>query len=116
MNKQPIEITFTFFGETYKARFWKNNYVNNKNLYIGIVTWDEEYECWEPWGDLTVNLGVTCKPNEAFLDTNNCASEIISVLMDKGYVKPTGFTRQSGFCAYPLVEFTEEFLNGMFEE
>lgn len=117
MNKQPIEITFTFFGVKYKARFFKNNYMNNNNLYIGIVTWNKEYECWESWGDLTVNLpGMTCKLNEAFLDTNNCASEIITALMDKGYIKPTGVTRQSGFCTYPLVEFTEEFLNGMFEE
>lgn len=115
--KQPIEINFTFFEEEHKARFWKSEYANNGNLYIGVVTWEEEDEYWESWGDLTVNLpGMKCEENEAFLDTNNCASEIIDILEKKGYIKYTGIVRQSGFCVYPLVEFSEEFLNGMFEE
>ena len=113
---KPIEITFNFLGEEYKARFWKSNYMNNGNLYIGIVTWDEENEYFEPWCDLTVNLpGMKCEPNEAFLDTNNCAHEIISTLMNKGYIKDTSITRQSGFCTYPLVEFTQEFLSNIDE-
>lgn len=116
MNK-TIEITFKFFDEEYRARFCKSEYMNNGNLYVGVVTWDEENEYWELWSDLTVNLpGMCCKPNEAFLDTNNCTPEIIVALMDKGYIKDTGLARQSGFCTYPLVEFSEEFLNGMFED
>ena len=115
MNK-PIEITFRFFDEEHRARFWKSEYANNGNLYVGVVTWDEKCKYWESWGDLTVNLDMKCKPNEAFLDTNNCAPEIIRILKDKGYIKDTGFIRPSGFCVYPLVVFTEEFLNGMFEE
>ena len=115
--KQPIEITFKFFDAEHKARFLSSTYVNNGNLYIGVRTYDEEYEYWEPWCDLTVNLpGMKCEPNEAFIDTNNCAPEIIKTLKKKGYIKETGVTRQSGFCTYPLMEFSEEFLNGMFEE
>lgn len=109
-----IEITFKSYDKKYKARFCKNEYLYNRNLYIGITYWDEECECWMPWGDLTVNLpGMKCEPNEAFLDTNNCTPEIIKILKDKGYIKDTGITRQSGFCTYPLVEFAEEFLNGI---
>lgn len=116
MNK-PIEINFRFFDEEHKARFWKSEYANNGNTYIGVVYWDEECECWMPWGDLTVNLpAMKCEPNEAFLDTNNCAPEIIKILRDKGYIKDTGITRQSGFCTYPLVEFSDKFLNGIFED
>ena len=115
MNK-PIEITFRFFDEEYKARFWKSEYANNGNLYIGVVYWDEEDECWMPWGDLTVNLDMKCRPNEAFLDTNNCAPEIIQILSAKGYIEDTGTVRPSGFCIYPLVKFSEKFLNGMFED
>ena len=104
---KPIEIIFKSYDEEYKARFWRNNYSDNGNLYVGIITWDEEYKYWEPWGDLTVNLGVNCRPNEAFLDTNNCSHELIAVLLDKGYIKDTGLVRPSGWCVYPLVEFTE---------
>lgn len=111
-----VEITFGFLGETYKARFEKSEYANNGNLYIGVATWDEEYEYWEPWCDLTVNLGVSLPGNEAYLDTNNCAPEIIQCLMDKGYAVDTGMVKYSGFCTYPLVRFTEEFLNGTYGE
>ena len=110
----PIEITFKFLDEEHKARFWKSNYLHNNGLYIGIVTWDEEYECWEPWGDLTVNLmGTKPGENQAYLDTNNCAPEIITVLEKKGYIKETGIMMPSGFWVYPMVEFSEEFLNGI---
>ena len=111
-----VEITFGFLGEKHKAMFEKTLYVNGNNLYVGVVTWDEEGEYWEPWCDLTVNLpGYVLEKNEAFLDTNNCAPEIIQCLFDKGYIIDTGMTRRSGFCEYPLVRFTEEFLNGMYE-
>ena len=113
---KPIEINFKFYDETHRARFWKDNYVDNGNLYVGVTYWDEEFEDWMPWGDLTVNLDIPCKSNEAFLDTNNCSPDIIRVLKEKGYIKDVGITRQSGFCTYPLVEFTEEFLNGTIEE
>lgn len=111
---KPVEINFTFYEETHRARFYKDTYANNGSLYIGVVTWDEEYEYWEPWGDLTVNLPGMCPDeNEAFLDTNNCAPEIISELKNQGYIKDTSIKRQSGFCTYPLYAFTEEFINGM---
>lgn len=113
---QPIEINFRFFDDEYRARFLKSEYANNGNLYVGVIYWDEECECWMPWVDLTVNLpGMKCEPNEAFLDINNCAPEIIKALKEKEYIKDTGVTRQSGFCTYPLVEFSEEFFNGMLE-
>ena len=111
---KPIEITFKFFDEEHRARFYKSEYMNNGNLYIGIVTWNEDYDEWKPWDDLTTNFpGCVLEKNKAFLDTNNCPHEIIAALIDKGYIKEI---RQSGFCTYPLVEFTEEFLNGMYDE
>ena len=108
-----VEFEFNFLGEKHKARFTKNEYANNSNLYIGVVTEEDGY--WEPWCDLTVNLGIPVPRNEAFLDTNNCAPEIITKLLGKGYAVDTGVRRSSGFCTYPLVRFTDEFLNGMFD-
>lgn len=110
---KPIEINFNSYDEDHRARFYKDIYEYYGNLYVGVTTWDEECKCWMPWGDLTVNLDMKCKPNEAFLDTNNCAPDIIRILKEKGYIKDTGITRQNGWCTYPLYEFTEEFLNGI---
>ena len=109
---RPIEIIFKGYNEEYKARFYKDNYVDNGNLYIGIMTWNKKLETWEFWGDLTVNLGtILTDDKKAFLDTNNCSHELIGILMDKGYIKDAGIARKHGFCTYPLVEFSEEFLN-----
>ena len=111
---KPVEINFNFYNEEYRARFCKSEYANNGSLYVGVVTWNEEDEYWEDWGDLTVNLPGMCpEDNEAFLDTNNCAPEIIKELEKKGYIKDTGITRNSGFCTYPLYEFAKEFLESM---
>ena len=111
-----IEIEFNAYGETHKARFEKSEYANNRNLYVGVATWDEEYQYWEPWCDLTVNLDIPLDGDAAFLDTNGCTPEIINALTDKGYVINTGMTRSSGFCTYPLVRFTKEFLDGTYGE
>ena len=115
--KKVIEIEFSFLGTTHTARFWRSEYANNGSLYVGVITYDEEYEEWEPWSDLTVNLPGMCPDeNEAFLDTNNCAPDIIRTLEKAKLIKNTGITRQSGFCIYPLYEFTKEFFEGMVEE
>jgi hypothetical protein len=104
-------IKFKFFDEEIEVRFVKAHYFNG-NLFVGAEHYEEEYECYESWCDVTVNLpGMGCEPNEAFLDVNNCPWELITELKKKGYIKDTGITRQSGFCTYPLVEFSEEFLN-----
>ena len=115
--KKVIEIEFSFLGETHNARFWRSEYANNGSLYVGVITYDEEYEEWEPWSDLTVNLSGMCpEENRAFIDTNNCAPEIIRELEKAKLIKNTGITRQSGFCTYPLYEFTKEFFEGMESE
>ena len=56
----------------------------------------------EPFADLTVNLDILM-PGYAFIDTNNLSGA--KKLMSKYKLgKPTGTTRQSGFCEYPLYE------------
>ena len=111
--KKPIEIEFEFLGKTRKARFHKNTYANNGNLYVGVLTWDEEYEYWEPWSDLTTNLNVPCKPNTAFVKMEISGEEIMDALVEKGYAMETGVMRCSGYSVFPMYEFTDEFLDNM---
>lgn len=115
--KKPIEIEFNFLGETHTARFFRDEYANNGSLYVGVITYDEEYKEWEHWSDLTVNLPGMCPDeNKAFINTNNCAPEIIKGLEKAKFIKNTGVTRPSGFCVYPLYEFTDKFLEGMMDQ
>lgn len=107
-----MSIILNMWGEDHALQFIKRNYFNG-NLAVQVMSEDEEYSGWEPWCSLTVNLpGVMLNKNEAFLDTNNCSKEIIDWIFKNKYAKKIG-QRQSGFCTYPLVEFSNVFMENI---
>ena len=74
------------------------HYAENKNL--AIQMWCKD----GPYAILTVNLSQKCKPNCAFVDTNNCPwAENFIEKYKLGM--PTGNMEMSGFCIYPEYEF-----------
>jgi hypothetical protein len=96
------------WGSEYEISIHTSNYANNGNLYIGMDCWEDigngEYP--EPYGDLTVNLDIKCKPNCAFIDTNNNGKEIMDWLVANKLGKFTGkWHHNGGFCIYPEFEF-----------
>ena len=59
--------------------------------------------------DLTVSFGEFIgMKNCAYIDLNNCP--YAEQLLKDGIATDTGFTKESGFCKYPLWEFKEDFL------
>ena len=64
---------------------------------------------------LTVNLETRMNQpiNHAYIDVNNCPMQIIAQLESEGKIIPTEIFEPSGFVAYPLYEFSQEFLNEM---
>lgn len=104
-----MSVILNMWGEDHALQFVKQQYYNG-NLAIEALSEDEEYGGYEPWCSLTVNLpGFMHDGNKAFLDTNNCSKEIIDWLFKNKYVKKIA-ERQSGFCTYPLVEFSKTFM------
>ena len=97
-------------------KYWKEHpmtfdidiYLKNGNLYVGLITHEEGYP--EPWSNLTVNLGVKCKENCAFIDTNNNGNEIIEWLCENKLGSLTGNMWPSGFCVYPEFKFNMDVL------
>lgn len=75
----------------------------------GIAIILDDNQSNEQYAVLTVSFGefISLK-NSAYIDTNNCP--FASQLLKEGIARETGFTKQSGFCSYPLWIFTEEFL------
>ena len=104
------KIKIKSFDKDEEFLFVKANYVNNKNLSVQILYKDDELG-WDDWGVLTVNLCDRLPDNQAYLDINNCSPEIINWVLDN-HAKIIG-QKQSGFCLYPLVEFSEKFLSEM---
>lgn len=101
-------LTLNRYERTHPMTFKLANYVENGNLYVGLLTNIDGYE--EPWSDLTVNLSVPCKPNRAFIDANNNGNEIIAWLVNNGLGHTTGLMMPSGWCVYPEFEFNMEAL------
>ena len=94
------------YGKQHPISFEINRYVENNNLYVGMVTHEDGFP--EPWNNLTVNLGVKCADNCAFIDTNNNGSDIVEWLISNGLGHLTGRIVTSGFCTYPEFVFDME--------
>ena len=92
------------YSQEYEVEVNKATYINNGNLAITLDCYDEEFECWEPYGNLTVNLKKKLPSNYGYVDINNIpnAEEFIE---ENNLGEFTGEYGFSGFCCYPLYKF-----------
>ncbi len=89
------------------------DFMDNKmpNLGIQLYCYDED-GFREPYATLTVNFGEFIGAKDcAYIDTNN--NSFTDQLLAMGFCQDTGFTKQSGFCTYPLWKFDSEFLKAI---
>lgn len=102
------------WGNDHEITFEVTTYAQNDNLAIQMLCWDDEWP--EPWSILTVNLDKMCKPNCAFIDTNNNGDGIIDWLISNNLGKLTGRIGFSGFCMYQEFEFDMDEVRKYVEE
>ena len=92
-----------YFKE-YDVTVNKTSYYNG-NLAITLDCYDEEFGCYVPYGNLTVNLDRRLPAdNLAYVDTNNMPNAE-QFIMENNLGEPTGDLGFSGFCCYPLYKF-----------
>ena len=97
------------YGKEFDIYITIDEYIENDNLYIGMITTSEGYP--EPFGDLTVNIGIKCEENCSYIDINNNIPDIIQWLVNNNLGMTTGDTDWSGYTQYPKFEFNMEELN-----
>lgn len=102
-NNKMQTLNWNAWGKDHPVTFRLDNYSENGNLYVGMITWEEGWP--EPWSDLTVNLSVKCAKDCAFIDTNNNSDRIVEWLITNKLATLTGRIQQSGFCVYPEMKF-----------
>ena len=118
MNNSKV-YKLKFYDETFNIVLGKGNYANNGTLAILMYECTPKGKIKDVFADLTRNIDdseiYANETNKQFVDTNNLPREIINWLVENGIAKETHIYGQSGFCVYPLVEFTQEALDQMFE-
>lgn len=95
-------IALNKFGTDHPMTFHLARYLQDDNLYIGLVTHIDGYA--EAWSDLTVNLDGKREEGCAFIDVNNNGEEIVLWLIQNGFGDIVGM-EPSGFCIYPEFKF-----------
>ena len=102
-------IEFKFYDTEYTLAFEKAHYYYDDRVAIEVHCREKGEEWWEPFGTLTKNLPeYSTPPNAAFLDDNNL-HKLCERVLDEGWAQVIG-EADSGFCVYPMVLFTDEFL------
>lgn len=95
-------------GGDHKIVFGIGKYFDN-HLYIEMLYLDEEFNDWEPYHNLTVNLEVEPLDSSCgFVNTNDGCSNLLQWVIDNGLGEPTGRIAKSGFCTYWEVAFDLE--------
>ena len=100
----------TRFGTTEHVTLSVSSYLDNKSLYVGMMTADDDIP--EPYGSVTVNLSGTVPAYCAYIDVNNMP-EAEGFLVENGIAEFTGMMQDSGLCTYPLDRFKPERMNGL---
>ena len=104
------------YDEVHNIVLGKTSYRNNNTLAVLMIeVFDDGAE--EDWATLTVNIDdskvFANHESKAFVDINNLQRTIINWLAVNGIAYVTGVIGYSGYCKYPLVEFTKKALDGM---
>lgn len=100
-DRKTMELA-TQWGSTVEVQLEINNYMNNNGLYLGLMGREDDY--FEPYGDISVNLGTKAPDYCAYVDLNNMP-ELEQFIEENDLGEFTGLTQRSGFCEYPLYMF-----------
>ena len=101
--KKQFEVSC--FGTTYSVVIVKREYPGG-NLALQVLNWDDEFQDYEPFGVLTVNIpGQPLLPGFAFLKNYSENAEWAEALAKAIGGRPTGKSVRTGFVTVPLWDF-----------
>lgn len=105
-------FNFEHFGTTYKGKFSLSKYSAGRNMTIMLECWAEEFQCWETYSYLSVNIpDVVLNDDEFVCKTYSENEGLIEQFIEKGYFKESG--REVYLGSYvpsqPILKLTEKF-------
>ena len=115
-NAKVYELEFC--GTKYNIVLAKSSYFLNNTIAVLMYISTPKGKVKENFDNLTVNIGessLLANDTKQFIDTNNLGNDIVKWLVKNKIAKKTDIVGFSGYCRYPMVEFTKEALDGMLE-
>ena len=116
-NQKNVKVyELEFYGTKYNVVLAKGSYIVNDTLAVLMYISTPKGKIKEDFGDLTQNIGestLLADDTRQFIDTNNLGNDIVKWLVKNKIAKKTDIVGFSGYCQYPMVEFTKEALDGM---
>ena len=97
------KISFEAWGRTVNCDLSVEEYANGG---VALQLWEDG----GPYSGITVWLE-TLPEGYAYLDTNNFP-QAVEIMQEYGLGEPTGTSRRSGFCAYPLYKLNIDAIRG----
>lgn len=95
------------FGDDNKVAVALNMYRDNNNLYVGLEEYDAEYDFWDSFCDVTVNIR-TLPFLESAINVEFGGQEKIDFLIQNGFGELTDKKLRSGFLEFPVFRFNAE--------
>lgn len=95
------------YGDDNDVRLVLDMYRDNNNLFVGLEEHDEEFDFWDSYCDVTVNI-VRLPFLESAINMNYGGQEKIDFLVKNGFGEPAGYSLSSGFCTYPVFRFNAD--------
>lgn len=92
-------------GEVHKIQLNVSFYEANGNLAIRMIEWENGMPAG-PWSTLTINMGIKCHKDCAYIDVNRNGKEILAWLEENRLAVPTG----NSIAGYPEYRFNHELL------
>ena len=100
------KIFYVVGKHQYKVRIKVRVYINNGNMFIGLVS---DNRAQESFADITVNLDHIMAPFQACINNYGPGQEdAIDFLERYGLATPTGQIFDSGFVSVPVYQFDME--------
>lgn len=101
------------WGTVEQIGFAQGTYYDGNRALLAYVKHVDDHGWVEAYADVSVNIEFLADSYRIAIDTNNLGDEMVDFLVENGFAEETGRVLHSGYCNYPVLEFDEEWLDGL---
>lgn len=103
-------MKFRQFDTEYVGYFEQEQYGNNSNLAVQLMSWEDDGGYWTPHATISINTDLILPPDEFVAKNYNESEGLPESLLALGYFEDTGKRTSFGHCRnVPIYRLTDKF-------